>query len=396
MINSVNKYSFGAGNYALVAQSPDKEQQRYAPQMQPQHDSFVKKPKDGRSFWDRHLAAILGITSIAFLGMSLLNAKRGRLAREMMEKAQRGGEELQNSMGPKLTRETVFENYAKDDNIASFKDLPGMKEEKKILQRDVIDAVKYEDIYKATGAGTVNALILHGPAGTGKTNLIKVLAKELDAEVAKFAIAKDGSPFVNQNSINLNNRADFIKKEALANPEKQYIAFFDEIEGMLTEDKSGSNPHRQELIKTVLILLDDFKNIPNIRVAATTNETLNKSTGFFANMNEPAMDRFPVKIFIDNPDKDARTAALKYHLKKTPHAKDLVQNPRLMNNISDELEGYSHRNIEQIADSARRILTEDIKNARIAKKSEDIPLSKKHFDTAIEEFRKSKDPAVEG
>jgi len=395
MINSVSKYSFGTGAYALANPPADKEEKYYAPQMQqPKQDSFVKKQKkDGKNFWERNLAAILGITSIAFLAITLLNsAGKGKFAKEVMGKAQKKGEDVQNSMGPLLTKENVFENYTKDENVSSLKDLPGMKAAKEIFQRDVIGAIKYADIFKSTDAGTLNAIILHGPPGTGKTNLIKVISKELDAEVAKFAISKDGSPFVNQNSINIKNRADFIKKEALANPEKQYIALFDEIEGMLTEDKSGNNPSRQELIKTVLIILDDFKEIPNLRVAATTNETLNKATGFFANMNEPAMERFPTKIFIDNPDKEARSAALKYHLKKTQHAKTLTQNPKLIDEISNNLDGYSHRNIEQITTSAKRILAQDIIEARQAGASENIPMSKKHFEAALEEFKKSKNP----
>jgi ATP-dependent 26S proteasome regulatory subunit len=347
-----------------------------------------KKHKKG-SFWERNFAAIMGVTSIALVGITIASAIKNKRIKGVGEKG------YKNPYTPELSFETVFHNYKNDKSVPTLAELPGMTEAKRNFQRNIIDAIKYEDLYKANDVPTLNAAILHGPPGTGKTNLVKVLAKELDAEVATFAVYKDGSPLVNQAAINLKSRADFVKNAALNNPEKQYIAFFDEIEGMLTEDKSGNNPSRQELIKTVLVTLDEFKRIPNLRVLATTNEKLNHGTGFFKNMNEAAMDRFPVKIFIDNPDKDAITGAVKYHLKKSKDAVNLLKNDEAIDRISDNLLGYSHRNIEDISSEAKRFLIEEQSRARDAGKNTNIPLEERHFNKAIEEFQQSKNPTEE-
>ncbi|MDD3419658.1 MAG: ATP-binding protein [Candidatus Gastranaerophilales bacterium] len=397
MVNPISNYSSNTtlAPLAKPQKQEDKAKNDYF------SDSFessteTKKPKQG-SFWDKNLAAIVGISSLAIVGITIANAMRSKSRVETVIKTiekngnQFRGDDVQNGLGPKLTYRNVFENYKNNDSVATLSELPGMKEAKKSFVRNILNPIKHEDLYKANDVPTLNAAILHGPPGTGKTNLVRVLAKELDADVATFAVHKDGSPFVNQGAINLKNRADFVKNAAINNPDKQYIAFFDEIEGMLTEDKSGSNPSRQELIKTVLITLDEFKQIPNLRVLATTNEELNHGTGFFKNMNEPAMDRFPLKIFIDNPDKEAVVGAVKYHLRKSKDAGDLAKNNEAIDRISDNLLGYSHRNIEQISADAKRFLVEEQSIAREAGKATKIPLEERHFIKAIEEFKKSKD-----
>lgn len=390
---AVSKYSFGTGSY-LLPQTPDKEQKTYAPQMQqPQKDSFFKTPKDGRNFWEKALAPAIVISSVLMIVMSIANGARARKAQaELAERFKKAGEDAVNSLGNKLDYESVFTNYKNDKSIPSLKDLPGMKEEKEIFQRDLIDVMKYDDIFKTVDAESVNAAVLHGPAGTGKSHLIKVIAKELDADVAPFSISKDGSPFRDQDAINVRNRADFVIKTARQNPNKLHIAFFDELESILTRDKLRNDPGAEKLIKTLLIILDDFKDIPNIRVLAATNQELNKATGLFENMDGPAMDRFALKIFIDNPDKEARSGALKYHLKGNKLAAELVQNQTAIDELADDLEGYSHRNIWQITNSAKRFLAKDIISARTAKQSEDIPMTKNYFDKAITEFKKSKAP----
>lgn len=357
---------------------------------QPPAKNPPKKPE--KNFWEKNLAAIIGITSIALVAISLVSAGRTAKAAKIMREGTQGGE---NPLMQKLTHETVFEDLAENKNIAELNELPGMQSAKAAIQRDIIEPIEHPDVFDSIGIGSVNAALWYGPPGTGKTNLLKSVAKTLKAKLAMFALSKDGSPFQHQDVLNINNRAEFVIQEATKNPNQRYIVGFDEIEGMLTEDKTGNSPNRQALVKTVLGILDKFKEVPNVTVIATTNETLNKKTGFLTNMNEAAMDRFPLKTFIDNPDSPAREGALKFHMRGAKkRTSQLASNAEDMKNLSEMLNGYSHRNISQISDIAKRMLAKEIIQAQKENKPSDLVMEKRHFTQAIEEFKKSKDPTA--
>lgn len=67
-------------------------------------------------------------------------------------------------------------------NSYSLNDIGGLKDAKKQIDA-IIKTLKYPEIMKSWGAKATSGMIFEGPPGTGKTQIAKVIASEIDAEV---------------------------------------------------------------------------------------------------------------------------------------------------------------------------------------------------------------------
>jgi ATP-dependent 26S proteasome regulatory subunit len=368
-MSTISKYSFGTDSY-LLPKTPDKEQKTYAPQVQQPkqtniNDVFVKKPKNGKkNFWERNLAAILGITSIGFLGITILNGIATH--RALKGQGVKG-------LGDKLDYRSVFTNYKDDANIPFLKDLPGMREVKESFLERIIYPKRNPEIYKNWGAGKANGALLYGPPGTGKTFATKVLAKTLDADVAEISIQKEGSAFVNQAAKNIGNKFDFIFQFAEANPEKQFVISIEEIDG-IGKSRGGINEQSShlEVVNTLLTCFDKAKKYSNITIVANTNND--------HLLDEALKDRLPVRIKIDNPDKETIEHVLKYHLKNIAAADEFD-----VSSVVERLAGFSNRKIEQIVQLA---LSKGA--SRQMADNTQTKLTQGLFEEAINEFEETK------
>ncbi len=322
----------------------------------------------------------LGVTVITLL---VLN----KTLKGFLEKAGNPG----GQSGDKL--KNIFEDYTNDNSIVTLDKLPGMKKVKEFIQENVLNRMERPDLFDKEGiAGNVGA-VFYGPPGTGKTNIIKSLAKKIGAKVVQFSTASDGSPYVNQASINFMKKADQIIETATSNPGQRFFVVLDEVESFLTESEgsSGGEIARQELVKTTLQMLDKFKAHKNIYIFATTNTMLDKATGKRGAMNEAALSRFGIKIPVDNPDKEAILGALRLHLGKgtNPFAKGLIGSEAELSPIAQMLESlkYSYRDIETVTGNAKK--------AAIEKQMRGQSLNPKQIILdAIDAFKETKDPGA--
>jgi SpoVK/Ycf46/Vps4 family AAA+-type ATPase len=391
MINSVSKYSFGTGAYAPAAQTPEKTQQSYAPIQQPQQDTYVRRKKqDNRSFWDKALAPTIVISSVLMAVVSIRNGKKTLKAqKELEEKTQRQvqeafdsirkgikGDDPASALDQKLDYQSVFTNYKDNQDIPTLDGLPGMEAVKKSFRERIINPKTKPEVYQNWGAGKANGVLLYGPAGTGKTFATKVLAKSLGAEgaeVAEISIQKEGSAYVNQAAKNIGNKFDFICKTAEANPNKEFVIIMEEIDG-IGKARGGLNESsgHLEVVNTLLTCFDKSKKYKNITIVANTNND--------HLLDSALKDRLPVRIKIDNPDKETIKSVLDYHLKNITAAKDFDTK-----NIIDHLEGYSNRKIEQIVNLA---LSKGA-SAQMKDKSK-VKLTQELFEDAIKEFEETK------
>ncbi len=283
----------------------------------------------------------------------------------------------------------LFRNFNDDKNIIDFDKLPGMKEAKQTFIENVINPIKYRDLYAKENVDMELACILHGPPGTGKTNFVYSAAKKLKAEVAEFDLSKEGSSYMNATAIQLKAKSDAIIAHAKKHPDKEYFVLFDEIEAILSDIKnptSGAEQDRQLVIKTFLRIMDQFKAYKNIKVFATTNMTLDNKTGVIGNMNPAAMSRLGTKIFIDNPDVEAIESALHIYLGKVPMAKELLKNKDDIHFIATALLGTSYRDITGIIkDAIAKTMAQKVKS----KKPDNVTLTRDIFVDAIRKFEKT-------
>lgn len=120
-------------------------------------------------------------------------------------------------------------------------------------------------------------VLLFGPPGTGKTEFVKFLGKELDRRVIVMKGSDLLSKYVGGSEQNI--AAAFRRAEA-----EHAILFLDEIDGLL-QDRSGAD-HSWEVTQ-VNELLQQMENFDGILVAATN---------FSKNLDAAAMRRFTFKL----------------------------------------------------------------------------------------------------
>ena len=120
-------------------------------------------------------------------------------------------------------------------------------------------------------------ILLFGPPGTGKTEFVKYLGKELDRKVVVVKGSDILSKWVGESEQNIAKA--FRRAEA-----EHAILFFDEVDGLL-QDRAGAS-HSWEITQ-VNELLQQMENFDGVMVAATN---------FSKNLDAAVMRRFTFKL----------------------------------------------------------------------------------------------------
>ena len=120
-------------------------------------------------------------------------------------------------------------------------------------------------------------ILLFGPPGTGKTEFVKYLGRELDRKVMVVKGSDLLSKWVGESEQNI--AAAFRRAEA-----EHAILFFDEVDGLL-QDRARARQSWQ--VTQVNELLQQMENFDGIMIAATN---------FSKNLDPATMRRFTFKL----------------------------------------------------------------------------------------------------
>ena len=130
-------------------------------------------------------------------------------------------------------------------------------------------------------------ILLFGPPGTGKTEFVKFLGKELDRKVMVVKGSDLLSKWVGESEQNI--AAAFRRAEA-----EHAVLFFDEIDGLLQDRESATASWQ---VSQVNEMLQQMENFGGIMVAATN---------FSKNLDPATMRRFTFKLEFDYLDDDGK------------------------------------------------------------------------------------------
>ncbi len=203
--------------------------------------------------------------------------------------------------------------YAEEDVKITFDDVAGVDEAKEEL-REIIGFLREPDRYGRLGARLPKGILLVGPPGTGKTLLARAVAGE--AGVPFFSIS--GSEFVEMFvGVGAARVRDLFEQ---ARGRAPCIIFIDELDAMGRArgvgPMAGGHDEKEQTLNQLLSELDGFDPSHGVVLLAATNRPEILDAALLR------AGRFDRQILVDRPDKPARIAILKLHLRKLHLAAD--------------------------------------------------------------------------
>ncbi len=228
--------------------------------------------------------------------------------------------------------------YVETKTGVKFDDVAGADEAKGEL-KEVVDFLKNPEPYGRLGARVPKGILLVGPPGIGKTLLARAVAGE--AGVPFFSIS--GSEFVEMFvGVGAARVRDLFEQ---ARKLKPCIIFIDELDSMGRARNAGmmggANDEKEQTLNQLLAELDGFDPREGIVLLAATNRP---------EILDPALTRagrFDRQIALDRPDRPARTAILKVHIKKVKAASSLD-----LDRIASITPGFSGADLANLVNEA--------------------------------------------
>lgn len=245
----------------------------------------------------------------------------------------------------------VFRKYGNEvpdytDDCVNSKVRAAIEEKKNLMSKskEVLEHLGIKD--KAT------FFVFHGDPGTGKTLAGKIVAKALNAECTERQFADYSSIMVGETAVNITKDYKHLKKLCDKNPKQQYVMIVNECDALFNNvERLGVNNEHLGQNRTAQINgLDLVKDCPNLTIVFTTNVNPHS-----AKLDPATLSRLKV-VEIGRPDKKEQLACIKYHLRKYPIAKDLLNNETELEKIADILceKKGTQRDTANIIDSAIR------------------------------------------
>ena len=197
--------------------------------------------------------------------------------------------------------------YVETKTGVTFDDVAGADEAKGEL-KEVVDFLMDPEQHGRLGARVPKGILLVGPPGIGKTLLARAVAGQ--AGVPFFSIS--GSEFVEMFvGVGAARVRDLFEQ---ARKLKPCIIFIDELDSLgrtrTAGMMGGGNDEKEQTLNQLLAELDGFDPREGIVLLAATNRP---------EILDPALTRagrFDRQIALDRPDRPARVAILKVHIKR--------------------------------------------------------------------------------
>ncbi len=248
----------------------------------------------------------------------------------------------------------------------SWGDVGGLGDVKMKLREAVEMPLKDPDAFKRMGIKPPRGILLYGPPGSGKTLLAKAVANESEANFISIKGPEVMSKWVGESEKAV--RTIFKKAKQVA----PCIVFLDELDAIAHrrgfDNDSGVS---ERVVNQLLTSMDGLETLEGVVVIGATNRP---------DMVDPALlrtGRFDRILLVPAPDKAARLEILKVHTKSMPlEAVDVDE-------LAEELDGYTGADIEGLCREAAMIALREKKDAR--------KVSMVHFQEAIKVVRPSLD-----
>ncbi len=203
--------------------------------------------------------------------------------------------------------ETFFAPGDPERFRVTFADVGGMEELKEEIRLKIIYPLQYPDLYKAYGRRTGGGILIYGPPGCGKTQLLRAVAGEVPCNFLSVALHEIFDPYFGSTERNLHQ----IFETARANA--PCVLVFDDLDSLAQDRRSIREGHLRNLVNQFLHELDGIRG-ENQRVLVIG--ATNQPWAMDAALRRPG--RFDQAIFVPPPDGPARAQIIELLAKDKP------------------------------------------------------------------------------
>lgn len=258
----------------------------------------------------------LGLEVHGERGSSFILAPKGDPWREQLHKGDRVLVDHSGTLALALIEKAKKPAFAPIVHNVAWEDIGGHDEAKRLLREAVELPRKHAELFKRYGKKPAKGILLHGPAGCGKTLLARAVASSVGSDKGGFLAIKGPEvldPYVGVTEQTI--RAIFRQAEAFkAEHGKEAVIFVDEAESLLAQRGRAHNYMGQTVVPTFLTEMDGLEDSGAIVILATNRPDI----------LDPAIvrdGRVDHKIEIKRPSQKEAEAIFELYLSKRPTAK---------------------------------------------------------------------------
>lgn len=250
----------------------------------------------------------------------------------------------------------------------SLADVGNYDDVKKELQDAILLPLENKELSYAYGIKPPAGILLFGPPGTGKTMLMRALAKELKYGFYYVKSSDILSQWYGESEKNVSEIFNIARSKAPA------LLFFDEIDSIGKKRTSYSADDVGPRVLSVMLQeMDGLKTGKSVMVVGATN---------VPHQLDPALlrpGRFDKIIYMHLPEKEGRLAIFKTQLRKLPVSDDID-----LNKLAMKTERFSGADIANVVQEAVKLAAKEARD-----KGSVIPISMNHFLTILKSIKPS-------
>lgn len=231
-----------------------------------------------------------------------------------------------------------------------YSDLAGLDEPVRRL-KDVATIISNFDLACERDVRRPTGILLHGPAGVGKTALVGAFSRDVKAELINVDVSQVLGTHVGESNTKLKKLFTDVKSIVHRN-----VLFFDEIDGLFSTNAGGNSGVNTSLVAEMKSILSGLREThPNTIVMGCTNEL----DGYDSALLRPG--RFDVIIPVSLPNAADRVDIFNSYVTRRAdlytigEADSKVHDSKWVNltALAAETEGMTGADIESILHTAR-------------------------------------------
>jgi transitional endoplasmic reticulum ATPase len=267
-----------------------------------------------------------------------------------------------------VERSAVREVFVEVPNV-TWEDVGGLESIKEELRETVEWSVQHGPLFERARLKPPKGILLYGPPGSGKTLLVKAVAKQSGLNFIAVKGPELLSKYVGESERGVR---EVFKKARQASP---CIVFFDEIDALAPRRGGGGGDSHvaERVVSQLLTEMDGIEELKGIIVLAATNRM---------DMLDPALlraGRFDRLIELPMPDHQDRLAILKVHARDKPLAAEVD-----LEGLARTAEGFSGADLEGLCREAGLAAIRDSLAQSPAPPLSAFQIRAEHFDRAFQ------------